>query len=128
MLQGPDTAERIDVGDTSQIIKLYEKLLPFAVLWGVEEQWMEELEVKVTTQGETPDWFVSTTGFNSHAFTITLRGVAAAATYTPPPAPSSSSSWSSGGGFNSSFGSSFGGSSGGGFSGGGGGGGGGGGR
>lgn len=128
MLQGPDTAERIDVGDTSQVIKLYEKLLPFAVLWGVEEQWMEELEVKVTTQGETPDWFVSTTGFNSHAFTITLRGVAAAATYTPPPAPSSSSSWSSGGGFNSSFGSSFGGSSGGGFSGGGGGGGGGGGR
>ena len=123
VLQGPDTAERIDVGDTKQIIKLYEKLLPFAVIWNVEKAWMKELEVKVAAEEVTPDWFVSTRGFSTDSFTSALRGVSTAATYTPPPPPSSSS-WSGG----SSFGSSFGGSSGGGFSGVGGGGGGGGGR
>jgi len=120
MLQSPDGAERIDVGDTKQIIKLYEKLLPFAVIWGVEDQWMRELEVRVATVGETPDWFLSNQGFSSIAFTHALRGVTTTATYTPPPPPSTYSG--------SSFGSSFGGSGGGGFSGGGGGGGGGGGR
>ena len=126
MLQSPDGAERIDVGDTKQIIKLYEKLLPFAVIWGVEDQWMQELVVH-TGVDQTPDWFQSTDGFNAVAFTHALRGATTAATYTPPPPPSSSS-WGGSGSSGSSFSSFSGGSSGGGFSGGGGGGGGGGGR
>ena len=126
MLQSPDGAERIDVGDTKQIIKLYEKLLPFAVIWGVEDQWMQELVVHAGTEN-TPDWFRSTDGFTAIAFTHALRGTTTAATYTPPPPPSSSS-WGGSGSSGSSFSSFSGGSSGGGFSGGGGGGGGGGGR
>ena len=121
MLQSPDGAERVDIGDTSQIVKLYEKLLPFAVIWGVEDEWSKELEVKVAEQGDQPDWFAGQRGFGALAFTSALSGVSHAATYTP---PSTSSSWTSGSGGGSSFGSSFGGSSGGGFSGGGGGGGG----
>ena len=126
MLQSPDGAERVDVGDTKQIIKLYEKLLPFAVIWGVEDEWMQELVVHAGSEN-TPDWFRSTDGFNAIAFTNALRGSTTAATYTPPPPPSSSS-WGGGGSSGSSFSSFSGGSSGGGFSGGGGGGGGGGGR
>jgi uncharacterized membrane protein YgcG len=126
MLQSPDGAERIDVGDTKQIIKLYEKLLPFAVIWGVEDEWMQELVVHAGAD-ETPDWFRSTDGFNAIAFSHALRGATTAATYTPPPPPSSSS-WGGSGSSGSSFSSFSGGSSGGGFSGGGGGGGGGGGR
>ena len=115
MLQSPDGAERVDVGDTRAVIKLYEKLLPWAVMWGVEEQWAKELEVHAASVGESPDWFVSNNAFSAYALTSALSGVASTSTYTAPPPVSSSSS-------------SFGGSSGGGFSGGGGGGGGGGGR
>jgi uncharacterized membrane protein YgcG len=126
LLQSPTGAERIDVGDTKQIIKLYEKLLPFAVIWGVEDQWMRELVVHAGVD-ETPDWFRSTNGFTASSFTSALHGATNAATYAPPPPPSSSS-WGGSGSGGSSFSSFSGGSGGGGFSGGGGGGGGGGGR
>lgn len=117
VLQSPQGAERIDVGNNLELVKLYEKLLPWAVIWGVEDQWMRELAVRVAATDTTPDWFVGTNGFEVSLFSTAVRGVTAT-TLAP------SSSWSGSGG-----GSSFsGGSSGGGFSGGGGGGGGGGGR
>lgn len=116
MLQSPEGAERVDVGDDLAMVKLYEKLLPWAVLWGVEDEWMKELAVRVEALPEQPDWFVGQSGFNAILFAQTVRGLSSAMT---PPA----SSWSGSGG--GSFG---GGSFGGGFSGGGGGGGGGGGR
>ena len=118
MLQSPQGAERIDVGNDLELVKLYERLLPWAVVWGVEDQWMRELELRVAATGETPDWFVGRNGFEVALFTTALRGMTATTT-----APVSSSSWSGSGG-----GSFSGGSFGGGFSGGGGGGGGGGGR
>jgi uncharacterized membrane protein YgcG len=117
-LQSPSGAVRVDVGDDLEMIKLYEKLLPWAVVWGVEDQWMRELEVRVQSLPEQPDWFVGNGGFNAVIFASTMRGFSTA--MTP---PASTSSWSGTGG-----GSFSGGSFGGGFSGGGGGGGGGGGR
>lgn len=118
MLQSPQGAERIDVGNDLELVKLYERLLPWAVVWGVEDQWMRELELRVAATGETPDWFVGRNGFEVALFASAVRGMTATTT-----APASSSSWSGSGG-----GSFSGGSFGGGFSGGGGGGGGGGGR
>ena len=118
VLQSPSGAERVDVGSNLELVKLYEKLLPWAVVWGVEDQWMHELELRVASTGETPDWFVGRSGFEVALFTSAVRGMTATTT-----APASSSSWSGSGG-----GSFSGGSFGGGFSGGGGGGGGGGGR
>ena len=120
MLQSATGADRVDVGDNLQLVKLYEKLLPWAVLWGVETSWMKELAVHVDALDEKPDWFVGTNGFEVSAFTSALGGFRT--TLTPPPSTSSS-------GWRGSSGGSFsGGSHGGGFSGGGGGGGGGGGR
>jgi len=123
-LQSPTGAERVDAGNNQEMIKLYEKLLPWAVLWGVEDQWIQELAVRVEADpAAQPDWYVSDQGFSAGMFAGTLGGLRTSSTYTP---PASTSSWSSSG---SGFGSTFsGGSSGGGFSGGGGGGGGGGGR
>ena len=134
MLQSPSGAERVDVGDTRQIIKLYEKLLPFAVIWGVEDQWMHELAIHAQSEPSDTPWLVSDQGLSSFQLSQTLRSMTAATTYTPPPPETSAwtgsgnSPWSGGGSSSSSSSSSFGGSSGGGFSGGGGGGGGGGGR
>lgn len=118
VLQSPQGAERVDVGNNLELVKLYEKLLPWAVIWGIEDQWMHELELRVASLDTAPDWFVGRNGFEVALFTTAVRGMTTTTT-----APVSSSSWSGSGG-----GSFSGGSFGGGFSGGGGGGGGGGGR
>ncbi|MET4781636.1 DUF2207 domain-containing protein [Glaciihabitans sp. UYNi722] len=122
MLQSPQGAERIDVGDKVEMVKLYEKLLPFAVLWGIEREWAKELAVYYDAGVRSPGWYVSSGTFNSLIFAQTLGGFSSSVTTTSTPTPSPSS-WSG-----SSGGSFSGGSFGGGFSGGGGGGGGGGGR
>ncbi|QEO09899.1 DUF2207 domain-containing protein [Protaetiibacter larvae] len=118
VLQSPEGAERtpIDTGDREAVVRLNERLLPYAIIFGIEDQWQRELGTLYAT---TPSEIASTVGaLNLGSF---AAGYAAASFATTPP-PSTSSSWSSSGG--SSF---SGGSSGGGFSGGGGGGGGGGG-
>jgi uncharacterized membrane protein YgcG len=126
MLQSPEGAERvrvegIDISKPAEKVKLYEKLLPFAVLWGVEREWAHELTV---AYGESaPDWFVSQNGFNPVLFSSALSTLSTTSVAQSTPSTSSGSSWSG-----SSGGSFSGGSFGGGFSGGGGGGGGGGGR
>ncbi|WP_174776348.1 MULTISPECIES: DUF2207 domain-containing protein [Cryobacterium] len=132
MLQSPDGALRVTVPrtvpgmepaastlDTVELVKLYEKLLPFAVLWGVEKEWAAELEVYYEQATTTPDWFLSQNAFSGIHLSTALGGMVNSMNTTQTP----TSSWSSSGG-----GSFSGGSGGGGFSGGGGGGGGGGGR
>ncbi|MBG6239773.1 putative membrane protein YgcG [Mycetocola sp. CAN_C7] len=121
MLQSPTGAERVSVddevnpGDTLQMVSFYEKLLPFAVLWGIDKEWAEELGRYYEQTGTSPDWYSSPTGFSSYAFASSMS------TFTT--SSGSSTPWSA-----SATASSSGGSGGGGFSGGGGGGGGGGGR
>ncbi len=122
-LQSPQGAQRrISPHDRGAIVQLYERLLPYAVLWNVEREWIEQLTVRYA---EAPPTWVSSNVVDTtfiHAFQYSST-----ANVQPIVTQSSSSgggSWSSSGG-SSSF---SGGSSGGGFSGGGGGGGGGGGR
>ena len=122
-LQSPQGAQRrISPHDRLAIVHLYERLLPYAVLWNVEREWVEQLKVRYT---EAPPTWVSSsvvdTNFISafqHSSTANVQPIVTQSS------GSGGGSWSSSGG-SSSF---SGGSSGGGFSGGGGGGGGGGGR
>lgn len=117
VLQGPRTAERIDVGDREAIVRLGERLLPYAMVFGLEREWVGELSRDYAQA--PPSWLEG----SDLAGVAVFASVAAATAFTPTPSSSGSgSSWSGSGGS-----SSFGGSSGGGFSGGGGGGGGGGG-
>ena len=125
MLQSPEGAERVraeglDIRQPAQRVKLYEKLLPFAVLWGIEKEWAKELTIYYDA---APDWFVSSGSFDATMFSMALGSIASTTIAKSTPSTSSGSSWSG-----SSGGSFSGGSFGGGFSGGGGGGGGGGGR
>lgn len=130
VLQSPDGAERIAVTgtaiDTDVIVKLYERLLPWAMLWGVEREWARQLGSLYDSTDASPDWYSGAGG--AAVFTQNVAGFsrsigAGSFTTTPTQSSGSGSSWSGSGGSSSS-----GGSSGGGFSGGGGGGGGGGGR
>jgi uncharacterized membrane protein YgcG len=123
-LQSPQGAQRrVDPDDRDAVVHLYERLLPYAVLWNVEDQWIEQLRVRY--EEAPPTWVTSNVVDTSFIDAFTYSSTA---TVRPIVTQSSSSggggSWSS----SSSFSSSSGGSFGGGFSGGGGGGGGGGGR
>lgn len=121
MLQSASGAEV----DEQFIVRVYERLLPYAVLFGFEKEWQGELEKYY--RESSPEWVAGTdTGMTS--FTNTFPIAAFATSVASSPTTQSTASFSgSGSGSGSSFSSFSGGSSGGGFSGGGGGGGGGGG-
>jgi uncharacterized membrane protein YgcG len=112
-LQGPETAEKINVDDKTAMVKLYEKLLPYAMIFKQEKQWAKALELYYDDTHQ-PNWY-SGGKFGAVAFASSVGAFSS----------SMRSTYGSGTGGSSSSGSGFGG---GGGSGGGGGGGGGGGR
>jgi len=93
MLQSPRGAERVpvDLTDPTVKLKLYEALLPYAVVFGQEKQWAEELAVLYGDRGN-PGWYVGSSAFNAAAFSSGISSLSASA------ASSSSSGGSSGGG------------------------------
>lgn len=112
MLQSYSGAERRQDG-TADVIHVYERLLPFAMLFGLEKEWGDVLERAYSAEQRGPGWIGDPTtpylGVYLSSFTSSSH---AAATYTSPSAGTSSSSGGSfGGGFS-------GGGGGGGFSGG----------
>ncbi len=111
MLQSPEGAEKVkvDATDEKQLVKLYERVLPYAVLFGQEKEWSAQLGKYYEQVGEQPDWYSGQGAFNAAAFAAGMNSLSSVA--------SSASDYSS----------TSGGSTGGGFAGGGGGGGGGGG-
>ncbi|MGV9769427.1 DUF2207 family protein [Microbacterium sp. NPDC003461] len=113
VLQSVEGAERVDAGDDRAVIRLYERLLPWAVLFGQEKSWAEALAVRYDAAGE-PGWWTGAHGFRTAAFIGSLSHVntqLAPSRFAPAGGTSSGSSAFSGGGF-------AGGGGGGGFSGG----------
>lgn len=113
MLQSASGAEV----DEHFIVRVYERLLPYAVLFGFEREWQSELARYY--RESTPDWVYGAEG-RTFLTALPIVGLSQAVARAPVTRAVSSGSGSGG-----SFSSSSGGSSGGGFSGGGGGGGGG---
>lgn len=95
MLQGPEGAEkvgRIDENNPRQLVKLYERVLPYAVLFGEEKEWVKHLGAYYETSDTQPDWYVGYGVFNAAVFSSAVSGFAAASS-----SYSSSSSASTGG-------------------------------
>ena len=120
VLQSPEGAVRtpIDAADSVAVVRLYERLLPWAIVWGVEKEWANELAAHYSETAPPSSNLEFSSGF---AGLSTIGSTFAASSFATTP-PVSTSSGSGGSSSSSGF------SSGGGFSGGGGGGGGGGGR
>lgn len=93
MLQSPTTAERepIDTGDPRQVLRIYERLLPYAVVFGQEKQWAERLAV-LYGDGGSPSWYSGTTAFSAASFASSVGSLSVSAT------SSSGSGGSTGGG------------------------------
>lgn len=100
-LQGPDTAQKIgesvDVNNPGQLVKLYERVLPYAILFGREKEWSKRLGDFYETTQTSPSWYSGTTVFNAAVFSSTLGSFSSAASYSGG-SSSSSSGGSSGGG------------------------------
>ncbi|TBN56649.1 DUF2207 domain-containing protein [Glaciihabitans arcticus] len=98
-LQSPEGAEKTPIAadDTAQLVKLNERLLPYAILFGEEKEWTKQLGRYYEDLGEEPGWYSGTTAFNAGVFvgSISALSTSAATAYTG----SSSSGGSSGGGF-----------------------------
>ncbi len=97
-LQGPrgKLTEKIDTGNKAQLVKLYERLLPYAMLFGIEREWAREFaDLYQDTQ---PDWYNGSGAFNAIYFAGALHNFSTtSATSFTPPSSSSSSGFSGGG-------------------------------
>lgn len=98
MLQSVTTAERRDAGEHS-VIELYEKLLPYAMLFGLEKEWGQTLATRYAHEPQyLPIWYpgILAGGVDRLGASITQfsSSISAAATYS-----ASSSGGSTGGGF-----------------------------
>ncbi|MFT2817809.1 DUF2207 domain-containing protein [Leifsonia sp. A12D58] len=103
----------LDAPDSElKIVKLYERVLPFAVLFGLEKNWSKVLGDYYARVNAEPDWYVGTNGFNAALFATGIGAFASSTT----------AAWSGSSGSSTSSGFSGGGSVGGGGGGGGGGG------
>jgi uncharacterized membrane protein YgcG len=93
MLQSPQGAEReqVDTTDPRQMLRLYETLLPYAVVFGQERQWARELAV-LYGAGNSPHWYAGTSGFDAGSFSSGISTLSASSS------SASSSGGSSGGG------------------------------
>jgi uncharacterized membrane protein YgcG len=112
MLQSYSGAERRHDG-AADVIHVYERLLPYAMLFGMEKEWGDVLERAYSAAQRGPAWIgdPSTPYVGVYLSSFTSSSHAAAAYTAPSASTSSSSSGSFGGGFS-------GGGGGGGFSGG----------
>ncbi len=101
ILQSPEGVEKIgyvvDGESPSKLLKLYEKALPYAVLFGQEKEWGKRLGDYYGQIGESPDWYSGTYAgaFNATALTAAVSSFSTATAYT---SASSSSTGGSGGG------------------------------
>jgi len=107
MLQSYRGAERRADG-SADVIVLYERLLPYAMLFGLEREWGQVLAVQYEHDDVAPSWYL---GYTGGSFSGSLSRMNSSLSATPTPSTSSSSSGSFGGG--SSGGGGGGGSSGG---------------
>lgn len=99
MFQAPDTVEKVgekvDANNPGQILKLYERVLPYAILFGYQKQWSEQLGKYYQDQQASPDWYSGHAAFNAALFVTTMNSFSTSASYS---GGSSSSSGGSGGG------------------------------
>ena len=99
MLQSPRGAERvrIDPRDPAQMLKLYEVLLPYAVVFGQEKEWAEQLAV-LYGQDNSPHWYAGSHGFTAASFSSGISSLSASSSSSSSTSGGSSGGGSAGGG------------------------------
>lgn len=98
MLQSPLGAERVpvDTGDTREMLRLYESLLPYAVVFGQEKEWAQQLAVLYGS--DSPGWYSGTSGFTASSFAAGISTLSASSSSSSSTSGGSSGGGSAGGG------------------------------
>ncbi len=98
MLQSPEGAERVrvDPNDRGEVLKLYEKLLPYSVVFKLEKRWASEIGPYYGDQ--EPDWYHGQGVFHVALFSAGIGALSSTVSTTYSGSSSSSSSGGSGGG------------------------------
>ncbi len=103
MLQSPEGAKKVaeagfnGADDQKKLVELYERVLPYAVLFGQEKEWSEQIGVYYEQSGGQPDWYSgSDIGFYAVMFASGMSSLSSAASSAS--SASSLSGGSSGGG------------------------------
>ncbi len=97
-LQSPTGAAHMNINptDKKQLVKLYERLLPYAILFGMEKEWVK---VFAPLYEQAPEWYGGNwAAFNGAAFASSLNNFSNVSNNAFSPPSSSSSSGFSGGG------------------------------
>jgi uncharacterized membrane protein len=95
-LQGPDAQYAANAAEPVKTVDLFEKLLPYAMVLGVEQQWARQFQTLYTSP---PSWYSGNWAtFNAYYLATSLDGIGAAVN-TAFSAPSSSGGSGFGGGF-----------------------------
>lgn len=99
MLQSPVGAERvqIDTADPRVMLRLYERLLPYAVVFGQEKEWAKELAV-LYGAGNSPGWYIGAGGFDASSFSSGISSLSASTASSSSTSGGSSGGGSAGGG------------------------------
>ena len=101
MLQSPAGAEREPVAtdDPREVLRIYERLLPYAVLFGREKEWAAHLTAAYAAAGVTaPIWYSGSGGFDASSFAAGIGTLSSAAASSSSTAGGSSGGGSAGGG------------------------------
>ncbi|MCA9341494.1 DUF2207 domain-containing protein [Candidatus Saccharibacteria bacterium] len=100
-LQSPEGAEKVseiagkDISNPIKRVVLYEKVLPYAILFGQEKQWSKQLGGLYEQTGNVPDWYSSSSGaFTASMFSSSIGSITSSSALSA----SSSTGGSSGGG------------------------------
>ncbi|MBF4622859.1 DUF2207 domain-containing protein [Clavibacter sp. VKM Ac-2872] len=76
MLQSPAGAERHDLPrDERDVLRLTEELLPYAAMFGQEEEWADELGRRYERERSRPGWYAGQTPFAPAVFASSLGSV-----------------------------------------------------
>lgn len=108
--------QSVKSADTSHagVVKLYEKLLPYAALFGLEKSWLDELSRYYEFDDvSTPTWYIGMGAFSARDFSIAMNSLTSTAGATIAHSTTVNSS-SSGSGFSGGFSGGGGGGGGGG--------------
>ena len=83
MLQSPSGAERvqIDPSNPAQMLALYEALLPYAVVFGQEKQWAEQLAVRYGPD-HSPGWYAGSSAFSAASFSSGIGSLSVSSSAT----------------------------------------------
>ncbi|BDI22082.1 DUF2207 domain-containing protein [Herbiconiux sp. L3-i23] len=98
VLQSVEGAERSMTGDGDSVIRLYERLLPYAVLLGVEKSWAGVLARAYETEETAPGWYAGRDAFSSATFAASIGAFSSSTVSHFSGSAASSSSGGTGGG------------------------------